>query len=123
MRVGLALPSSPTYATGKRGEAPRFQVIVGSIAMDQQLATQVKEAIARSLKLPMAPEDIADDIPLFGEGLGLDSIDVLELVLELERTFNVKITDEQLGRRALRSVRTIVELIEQTRGQAPAETK
>jgi acyl carrier protein len=98
-------------------------VIVGSIVMDQQLATQVKEAIARSLKLPMAPEDIADDIPLFGEGLGLDSIDVLELVLELERTFNVKITDEQLGRRALRSVRTIVELIEQTRGQAPAEAK
>lgn len=123
MRVGQALPSPPTCATGKRGEAPRFQVIVGSIAMDQQLATQVKEAIARSLKLPMAPEDIADDIPLFGEGLGLDSIDVLELVLELERTFNVKITDEQLGRRALRSVRTIVELIEQTRGQAPAETK
>jgi acyl carrier protein len=98
-------------------------VIAGSIVMDQQLASQVKEAIARSLKLPMAPEDIADDIPLFGEGLGLDSIDVLELVLELERTFNVKITDEQLGRRALRSVRTIVELIEQTRGQAPAETK
>jgi acyl carrier protein len=123
MRVGLALPSSPASATGTRGEAPRFQVIAGSIVMDQQLATQVKEAIARSLKLPMAPEDIADDIPLFGEGLGLDSIDVLELVLELERTFNVKITDEQLGRRALRSVRTIVELIEQTRGQAPAETK
>jgi acyl carrier protein len=123
MRVGQALPSSATCATGKWGEAPRVPVIVGSIAMDQQLATQVKEAIARSLKLPMAPEDIADDIPLFGEGLGLDSIDVLELVLELERTFNVKITDEQLGRRALRSVRTIVELIEQTRGQAPAETK
>ena len=123
MRVGLALPSSPACATGTRGEAPRFQVIVGSIAMDQQLATQVKEAIARSLKLPMAPADIADDIPLFGEGLGLDSIDVLELVLELERAFNVKITDEQLGRRALRSVRTIVELIEQTRGLAPAETK
>jgi acyl carrier protein len=123
MRVGQALPPSPACAAGKRGEAPRVQVIVGSIVMDQQLATQVKEAIARSLKLPMAPEDIADDIPLFGEGLGLDSIDVLELVLELERTFNVKITDEQLGRRALRSVRTIVELIEQTRGLAPAETK
>ena len=44
--------------------------------MDQPLATQVKEAIVRCLKLPMAPQDIADDIPLFGEGLGLDSIDV-----------------------------------------------
>jgi acyl carrier protein len=88
--------------------------------MDQLLATQVKEAIVRCLRLPMAPQDIADDIPLFGEGLGLDSIDVLELVLELERTFGVKITDEQLGRRVLRSVSTIVELIEQTKGQAPA---
>lgn len=68
----------------------------------------------------MAPQDIADDIPLFGEGLGLDSIDVLELVLGLERSFGVKITDEQLGRRVLRSVTTIVELIEQTKGQVPA---
>jgi acyl carrier protein len=68
----------------------------------------------------MAPQDIADDIPLFGEGLGLDSIDVLELVLELERSFGVKISDEQLGRRVLRNVTTIVALIEQTKGQAPA---
>jgi len=87
--------------------------------MDQQLAMQVKEAIVRCLRLPMAPQDITDDVPLFGEGLGLDSIDVLELVLELERSFNVKISDEQLGRRALRNVNTIVQLIEQTREQAP----
>jgi acyl carrier protein len=88
--------------------------------MDQLLATQVKEAIVSCLRLPLAPQDIADDIPLFGEGLGLDSIDVLELVLGLERSFGVKITDEQLGRRVLRSVTTIVELIEQTKGQVPA---
>jgi acyl carrier protein len=91
-----------------------------AILMDQLLATQVKEAIVRCLRLPMAPQDIADEVPLFGEGLGLDSIDVLELVLELERSFDVKITDEQLGKRVLRSVRTIVELIEQTKGQVPA---
>jgi acyl carrier protein len=88
--------------------------------MDQPLSTQIKEAIVRCLRLPIAPRDIADDIPLFGEGLGLDSIDVLELVLELERSFGVKITDEQLARRTLRSVTTIVQLIEQTRGEAPA---
>lgn len=81
---------------------------------------QVKEAIVRCLRLPMAPQDIADDVPLFGDGLGLDSIDALELVLELERVFGVKISDEQLGRRVLRSVSTIVELIEQTDGQSPA---
>jgi len=81
---------------------------------------QVKEAIVRCLRLPLAPQDIADDVPLFGDGLGLDSIDALELVLELERLFGIKISDEQLGRRVLRSVSTIVELIEQTKGRAPA---
>jgi len=88
--------------------------------MDQPLPTQVKEAIVRCLRLPLAPQDIADDVPLFGDGLGLDSIDALELVLELERLFGVKISDEQLGRRVLRSVSAIVELIEQTKGRAPA---
>jgi acyl carrier protein len=86
--------------------------------MDQPLAMQIKEAIVRCLRLPMAPRDIGDDVQLFGGGLGLDSIDALELVLELERSFGVKISDEQLGRRALRSVNTIVELIQQTNGHA-----
>lgn len=86
-------------------------------AMDQSLSMRVKEAIVRSLHLPMPPEDIADDIPLFGTGLGLDSVDALELVLEIEREFGVKVSDEQLGRRALRTVDTIVQLLEQAQGQ------
>jgi acyl carrier protein len=81
---------------------------------------QVKAAIVRCLSLPLAPQDIADDVPLFGDGLGLDSVDALELVLELERQFDVKISDDQLGRQVLRSVNTIVALIEQTKGQIPA---
>lgn len=88
--------------------------------MDQALATQVKETIVRSLRLSISPGEIDNDIALFGEGLGLDSIDVLELVLELERSFGVKISDEQLARRALRNVTSIVELIEETRRQAAA---
>jgi len=63
----------------------------------------------------MTPESIANDVPLFGEGLGLDSIDVLELVLEIERTFGVAITDEQTGARVLRSVNSIAEHIAATR--------
>ncbi|HEY3384141.1 MAG TPA: phosphopantetheine-binding protein [Vicinamibacterales bacterium] len=90
--------------------------------MDQPLSLQVKEAIIRSLRLPMTPQDIADSVPLFGEGLGLDSIDALELVLELERSFGVVVGDDQLGGRVLRSVDTIVEFIEQKRGQGPAPT-
>jgi acyl carrier protein len=75
------------------------------------LNAEIKQAIVRSLRLPMAPDAIEDDTPLFGEGLGLDSIDVLELVLEIERTFGVSITDEQTGARVLRSVSTIAEFI------------
>ena len=83
--------------------------------MDDTLRPQIKEAIVRSLRLTMPPEEIADDIPLFGEGLGLDSIDALELVLEIERTFGVAITDEQMGNRVLRSVSSIAQFIEASR--------
>lgn len=72
----------------------------------------------RSLRLPIQPQEIADDLPLFGEGLGLDSIDALELVLELERSFGVVVGDDQVGGRVLRSVNSIVEFIEQSRQQA-----
>jgi acyl carrier protein len=75
------------------------------------LNAEIKQAIVRSLRLPMGPDAIGDDMPLFGEGLGLDSIDVLELVLEIERTFGVSITDEQTGARVLRSVSTIADFI------------
>jgi acyl carrier protein len=67
--------------------------------------------------MPITPEEIGDDMPLFDVGLGLDSIDALEIVLELQRTFGVEIKDEQIGKRVLRSVRTIVEFIETSRGQ------
>jgi acyl carrier protein len=80
--------------------------------MDDTLKPRVKEVIVRSLRLSMPPDEIADDIPLFGEGLGLDSIDALELVLEIERTFGVSIGDEHLGKRILHSVDTIAEFIQ-----------
>jgi len=71
------------------------------------LKDEIKQAIVRCLRLPIAPETIEDGAPLFGDGLGLDSIDVLELVLEIERTFGVAITDEETGNKVLRSVETI----------------
>ncbi len=88
--------------------------------MDGQdtLPSQVKAAIVRCLRMPITPDEIGDDMPLFDEGLGLDSIDVLEIVLELQRTFGVEITDEQVGKRVLRSVSTIVAFIETTREMA-----
>ena len=88
--------------------------------MDGQdtLAEQVKTAIVRCLRMPIKPEEITDDMLLFDEGLGLDSIDALEIVLELQRTFGVEISDEQVGKRVLRSVSTIVGFIETSREMA-----
>jgi len=84
------------------------------------LNADIKQAIVRSLRLPIAPDEIGDDTPLFGEGLGLDSIDVLELVLELERTFGVAITDEATGARVLRTVNSIAEFIATEGSKNPA---
>jgi acyl carrier protein len=75
------------------------------------LKAEIKQGIVRSLRLPITAEEIGDSTPLFADGLGLDSIDVLELVLEIERTFGVSIGDEQTGMRVLRSVDTIAEFI------------
>ena len=82
------------------------------------LKEEIKQAIVRSLRLPIAPESIEDGVSLFGDGLGLDSIDVLELVLEIERTFGVSITDEETGNKVLRLVDSIAEYITAARNPA-----
>jgi acyl carrier protein len=84
------------------------------------LKTELKQAIVRALRLPIAPDEIGNDTSLFGEGLGLDSIDVLELVLELERSFGVQIRDEQTGMEVLRSVDTIAAFVKRERAKNTA---
>ena len=85
--------------------------------MSEPLHTEIKQAIVRSLRLPMDPSEIGDQTPLFGpDGLGLDSVDVLELVLELERSFGVTIEDQDTGMQALRSVDSIAAFIRARRG-------
>ena len=75
------------------------------------LRTEVKELLATGLRLDVAPADIPDDAPIFGEGLGLDSIDALELVVLVEERFQVAIPDEEIGRRAFASVNALVDFI------------
>jgi acyl carrier protein len=65
--------------------------------------------------MPIAPDELQADMPLFGDGFGLDSIDALEIVLELQRTFGVVVDDEQIGQRVLQSVHTIADFIESNR--------
>ena len=55
------------------------------------LRTEVKELLATGLRLELAPADIPDDSPIFGDGLGLDSIDALELGMALRNVYNLKI--------------------------------
>jgi acyl carrier protein len=89
--------------------------------MGDALHTEIKNALVRSLRLPMPADEIGDSTPLFGpEGLGLDSIDVLELVLELERSFGVTIENQETGMQVLRSVDTIADFIRTKRGATSA---
>jgi acyl carrier protein len=89
--------------------------------MSDALNEEIKQAIVRSLRLPMKPEDIGDAVPLFGPtGLGLDSIDVLELVLELERSFGVTIENQDTGMKVLQSVDAIAQFVRSSRSQQSA---
>lgn len=75
------------------------------------LLAEVKGLLATGLRLDIPPSDIQDDSPIFGEGLGLDSIDALELVVLVEDKFHVSIPDEEVGKRAFASVRALVDFI------------
>jgi acyl carrier protein len=84
--------------------------------LEQGLNDKVKELIVRRLKLTIDPNTIKDDAPLFGEGLGLDSIDALELVVGLEQEFGVSIPDEDVGREAFASVNALVAYVRKIKG-------
>ena len=76
------------------------------------LKLRVKEMIIERLKLEgMTPDQIEDGAPLFGEGLGLDSIDALARVLGIEQVFGVKIEDEAAGLKAFKSVQALTDFI------------
>ena len=76
------------------------------------LKLEVKELIVRELNLEgRAPDTIEDDAPLFGEGLGLDSLDALQLAMSLEETFGVPIPEGPEARTIFRSVTGIAEHI------------
>ena len=79
----------------------------------QTTSSRIKQLIVTSLNLDgVKPEMIEDGAPLFGEGLGLDSVDALELVVALEKEFGIKIKSQELGREVFSSVASLSEFIE-----------
>jgi acyl carrier protein len=77
---------------------------------------ELKEKIIKLFDLEdVTPAQIGDDAPLFGPGLGLDSIDALEMVVLLERDYGIVIKDIEEGRPAFQSVRTLAAFIEAKR--------
>lgn len=80
--------------------------------MSDELITQVKQMIIDALRIDgMAPADIDTDAPLFGEGLGLDSIDALQLVVAMEKDFGVVVPDAATGTTVFASVRSMADYI------------
>jgi acyl carrier protein len=80
----------------------------------EKLMADLKVQIIEALNLKhLKPEDIGDDQPLFVEGLGLDSIDALELIVLLQQKHNTKIASAQEGPKIFKSVRTMAEYIQE----------
>jgi acyl carrier protein len=75
---------------------------------DEALKREIKEAMVEELMLQLTAEEIGDDVPLFQPaGLGLDSVDALQLVVALEKRFGLKIADAEAAKGILQTVETI----------------
>ncbi len=82
----------------------------------ENLMNELKEKIVEILNLEdINVEDIKNDDPLFGDGLGLDSIDALELIVLLDKEYGIKITDPKEGKEIFRSVEIMAEYITKNR--------
>jgi acyl carrier protein len=85
--------------------------------MDQLMADLKRQIIAQLNLKDLKPEDIGDDQPLFVEGLGLDSIDALELIVLLQQEYKIRLTNAEDGPVVFRTVRTMAQYIRDHQGQ------
>lgn len=78
----------------------------------EELIAKLKQQIISALNLEeMTPDMIETDAPLFGDGLGLDSIDALELIVLLEKEYGIRLSDPAQGKQIFSSVRTMAEYV------------
>jgi acyl carrier protein len=90
-------------------------------AMDRnELKLRLKQLLIDGLRLQdLRPDDIEDAAPIFVEGLGLDSVDALELVVLVEEKFNIQIPDEDVGKRAFASIDALTEYVSEELSRSP----
>ncbi|TLD69078.1 acyl carrier protein [Phragmitibacter flavus] len=82
----------------------------------QTLKLEIKQALIEELMLPQSADEIADETPLFGQdGLGLDSVDALQLTVAIEKRFGLKLADAEAARKAMGSVNDLAAAIEESR--------
>ena len=79
----------------------------------QAMLSRIKHLLVEALRLEgVDPSEIADDAPLFGTGLGLDSVDALELVVALEKEFGIRIENHEVGKEAFASVGALAAFVD-----------
>lgn len=79
----------------------------------EELKLELKEKIIDALNLAdLTPADIQDDAPIFMEGLGLDSIDALELMLLMEKNYGIRLANPTEGKQVFKSINTMAEYIQ-----------
>ena len=82
----------------------------------EELIKNLKLQMIEALNLEgMTPEDIDDNAPIFGEGLGLDSIDVLELIVLLEKNYGIRLASPAEGKKVFKSVAVMADYVAQNR--------
>lgn len=94
----------------------RKEVALEIASQRRKLILDLKEMLIEKLSLSLEPNEIAEDASLFGSGLGLDSIDALEIVVAVEEMFDVSITDDNMS--VFRSIDTIADFITDKQGVA-----